>query len=158
MLKKLLFIICFFVFTGFGQAQGEVDSKCSFTTQLYGIWVFEEMVFDLSGENLEEEGQAWEIMQEESSEMKGKLKLTIFPDGTVSGESTIDEPAEYAYGYWKTSGDCKQLLITMDDEENVFDIIAVDATKLVLQMEDYEEGGDAAEKDQPVKMVFLKAK
>lgn len=155
MLKTLvLTAILLSTFSAFSQPEKKALA-CSYSEKFYGVWMLDDIVIDLSGENAEEEGQGWEITSQEIQDVKGKMKFTFSPDATCSAtivETTEDE-AEYSYGYWKSAADCKEITMSIEGEDMPFGVIAVDGSRLVLESKDWENEGTP-----PMKLVFLKRK
>lgn len=152
-MPKIFFLLWFsFTLSGMANAQKSAASRCDYANKFHGIWVLEEAVTDLSGENIEEEGQAWAIRDQEMESLKGKVTLTIFADGTVSSEGPEENHVNRHYGHWDISRDCQEIHINMDNEPGEpFEIIAIDATRLVIKplSEDRELAN--------LKLVFKKA-
>jgi hypothetical protein len=124
----------------------KTGTDCSFKKELYGLWVIENIVEDLSGENLETEGQSWKLSTTDNSNIKGKITMTFSPDGSFIGKLNVSDSTSASYGYWRTSEDCKQLIVTTEGIEDQIEIFSIEMQYLVLKMED------------EFKMIFRKLK
>jgi hypothetical protein len=124
----------------------KTGTNCTFKNELLGKWSIENMVNDLSGENLETEGQSWKLSTTDNSEIQGKITMTFSPDGTFTGTTNVNDSIQVSYGYWTSSEDCKSLLIDVDGMLEEMAIFSIEKQYLVLKME-----GD-------FKMIFRKLK
>ena len=124
----------------------KTSTNCTFKNELLGKWSIENMVNDLSGENLETEGQSWKLSTTDNSEIQGKITMTFSPDGTFTGTTNVNDSIQVSYGYWTSSEDCKSLLIDVDGMLEEMAIFSIEKQYLVLKME-----GD-------FKMIFRKLK
>lgn len=118
-----------------GLAQSDVNPDCGYNSLITGVWTLDDYLEDLSGEDLETDGQSWEISRGDASEMKGKITLTFFRDGSFSGQARIEETPENVYGTWKISSDCNAIVVTLEgeDEIQVMKIIRIEENKLMLE-------------------------
>ncbi len=114
----------------------KTGTDCSFKKELYGLWEIENIVEDLSGENLETEGQSWKLSTTDNSNIKGKITMTFSPDGSFVGKLNLSDSTSASYGYWRTSEDCKQLIVTTEGIEDQIEIFSIEMQYLVLKMED----------------------
>jgi hypothetical protein len=143
----LILLLVLFVKNANSQTKNlENGTNCSFKNELLGHWEIENIVEDLSGENLETEGQSWKISNTVNEEIKGKITMTFSPDGTFIGKLNINDSLSASYGYWRTSEDCKQLIVTTEGIEDQIEIFSIEMQYLVLKMDD------------EFKMIFRKSK
>jgi hypothetical protein len=148
-MKTLFLIFILLLNFNFIEAQKNLQktgTNCSFKNELLGKWSIENMVNDLSGENLETEGQSWKLSTTDNSEIKDKITMTFSPDGTFTGATNVNDSIQVSYGYWSSSEDCKSLLIEVDGIVEVLAIFSIEKQYLVLKVED------------DFKMIFRKLK
>ena len=148
-MKSIVFLSIFLCFNANIHAQGKSSkdgTDCVFKKEIIGYWKIENIVEDLSGENLETEGQSWKITHKIDDDIKDKITLTLSPDGTFTGSIDLSDSLRITYGYWRTSEDCKQLYLVSDGIEEKFEIFSIEMQYLVLTMED------------GFKMIFKKSK
>lgn len=148
-MKSIILLLAFVSTVNLIYAQNasqKLGTDCSFKKELYGLWEIENLVEDLSGENLDTEGQSWKLSTTDNSNIKGKITMTFSPDGTFIGKLNVSDSASTSYGYWRTSEDCKQLIVTTEGIEDQIEIFSIEMQYLVLKMED------------EFKMIFRKSK
>ena len=148
-MKSLFLLFLILLNFKFVEAQKNLQktgTDCGFKNELLGKWSIENMVDDLSGENLETEGQSWILSTNDNSEIKGKITMTFSPDGTFTGTNDVNDSIQVSYGYWTSTEDCLSLLIDVDGILEELAIFSIEKQYLVLKMED------------EFKMIFRKLK
>lgn len=148
-MKSLFLLFLILLNFKFVEAQKNLQktgTDCGFKNELLGKWSIENMVNDLSGENLETEGQSWKLSTTDNSAIQGKITMTFSPDGTFTGTNDVNDSIQVSYGYWTSSEDCLSLLLDVDGILEELAIFSIEKQYLVLKMED------------EFKMIFRKLK
>jgi hypothetical protein len=141
MYKIKFTFLCLLAFSfqpAFSQTQELHVNKCEYFKIILGKWILVNVVADLSGENLETEGQSWKIAKDTINPFEGKITLQFSPDGTFIGKNTLNNPKDTLnYGYWDASEDCKQLHLTVDGNTDELKLFSIEKGILVLELKDH---------------------